>query len=257
MFSKFEQFKHLHVAPGLLVLPNAWDARSAQVFQEAGAKAVATSSMAVANSLGYDDGEAMAFDEYLFIIKRILSAVDIPVSVDIEMGYGHTKEDIYNHIATLAQLGVAGINIEDSQIIDGNRTLQSAETFAANIRYIKQQLAAAQLDIFLNIRCDTYILNADNKQAVTQQRLALYEDAGANGIFLPCITAPADIAAAVNATALPLNVMCVPGLPDFNTLQELGVKRASVGPFLFSKAAAYAGELYQQVIRENNFSPIL
>ncbi|WP_143309083.1 isocitrate lyase/PEP mutase family protein [Chitinophaga vietnamensis] len=257
MFSKFEQFKHLHTAPGLLVLPNAWNAKSAQVFQDAGAKAVATSSMAVANSLGYDDGEAMSFDEYLFIVKRILSAVDIPVSVDIEMGYGHTKEEIYDHIATLAQLGVAGINIEDSQLSDGARSLQAAETFAANISYIKEQLTAAQLAIFINIRCDTYILNVDHKQAATQQRLALYEHTGADGIFLPCITAPEDIAAAVKATTLPLNVMCIPGLPDFQTLQQLGVKRASAGPFLFSKAAAHTGELYQQILRDNNFSSIL
>src|ERR1044071_9469801 len=113
MTSTFEKFRELHASNELFLLPNAWDARSARAFQECGFPAVATSSAAVANSLGYDDGEKMSFQDYLFVVKRILSSINVPLTVDIETGYGNNDEDIANNILQLADLDVAGINIED------------------------------------------------------------------------------------------------------------------------------------------------
>jgi 2-methylisocitrate lyase-like PEP mutase family enzyme len=239
-----------------LVLPNVWNAKSALLFQQENYPAVATSSAAVANSLGYEDGEAMPFEDYLLIIRRIRSAVKIPVTVDLEMGYGNTDEEIYANIKKLVELGVAGINIEDSTITATGRTLKDANHFAQTISFIKRQLAAEQLELFINIRCDTYILNVPNKQAETLQRLKLYATTGADGIFLPCISDEKDIAAAVNSTPLPINVMCIPGLPDFTTLKKLGVKRVSMGPFLFNKVYDSITPLIQVVKATNNFTPL-
>ncbi|OQP54291.1 hypothetical protein A4H97_22665 [Niastella yeongjuensis] len=243
------RFKQLHQS--LFILPNAWNPKSALQFQQANFPAVATSSAAVANSLGYEDGEAMPFEEYLLIVRRIMATVQIPVTVDIEMGYGKTNEAIYANVQQLATLGVAGINIEDSTLQSGNRKLKDANTFAETIAYVKNKV-----DLFINVRCDTYLLNVANKQTETIARIQLYEAAGADGVFLPCISAEADIGEAVSHTTLPINVMCIPGLPDFETLQTLGVKRVSMGPFLFNKLYDSLTPLTQAITAINNFSPL-
>lgn len=257
MSSTSEQFRQLHYSNHLLILPNAWDAKSATLFQEKQFAAVATSSAAVAESLGYSDGEGMPWKEYLAIIKRILAVVSIPVTVDIEMGYAGTKEGIAQHVLQLAALGVAGVNLEDSTLQTGKRLLQPAAEFAATIAYIKEALRAANHTLFLNIRCDTYLLNLPDKQQETRLRLPLFEAAGADGIFLPCITEENDIAEAVQHTQLPLNVMCMPGLPYFDRLEALGVKRASMGHFLFQKTYNTAAALVADVAGNRHFTAIL
>ena len=233
MSPNFQTFKSLHHTDGLLVLPNAWDAHSAAHFQGKGFHAVATSSAAVAQSLGYTDGENMPFEDYLFVIRRMLASIRIPLSVDMEMGYGSSAASIAENIRKLIDLGIAGINIEDSTITNSRRSLKEASSFAQTLEQIRNTLWAK--DLFFNIRCDTYILNVGNMQEETARRLKLYETAGADGIFLPCIAAEEDIKAAVSATQLPLNVMYIPGLPDIAALNALGVRRLSMGPFIFNK----------------------
>lgn len=256
MATAFQQFKQLHQSPALFVLPNVWNAKSAQILEREKYPAIATSSAAVANGLGYQDGEDMPFEHYLLIIKRILAVVQTPLTVDMEMGYGRTNEEIAANLKTLAKLGVAGINIEDSTISSTGRELKDAGTFAQTIAYIKNKLAAEGLELFMNVRCDTYILNVAGKQQETAHRLPLYEAAGADGIFLPCISEPADIQAAVSHTKLPLNVMCIPNLPDLETLQTLGVKRVSLGPFLFNKVYDTIATLTSAITAANKVSPL-
>lgn len=257
MSSNFEKFKALHHNTELLVLPNAWDAKSALLFQEKSFPAVGTSSAAVAACMGYEDGEKMPLEDYLFVIKRILACVKIPLSVDFEMGYGETKAAILSNLLKLYKLGVAGINLEDSAIVNGKRTLQNGHAFAETIDHLKNKLNAEGAALFFNIRCDTYLLNLKNKQEESALRLPLYESAGADGIFLPCISQEADIVDALKSTKLPLNVMCIPGLPDFNRLQALGVKRASMGPFFLNKTYKKATELLQKLVEKQSFSPLL
>lgn len=254
MATAFQQFKQLHQS--LFILPNIWDAKSAQLIQKENYPAVATSSAAVANALGYQDGEDMPFADYLFVIKRILAVVQIPLTIDMEMGYGKTNEEIYTNVRTVAKLGVAGINIEDSTISSTGRELKDAKAFAETIAYIKNKLAAEQLDLFINVRCDTYLLKVANKQQETALRLPLYEAAGADGIFLPFISEPADIKAAVSETKLPINAMCIPNLPDFDTLQTLGIKRVSLGPFLFNKVYDSIGTLTKAITEANQLAPL-
>ena len=257
MSSNFQKFKQLHQQNYLLVLPNAWNAKSASIFEEKQFPAVATSSAAVAESLGYRDGEGMPFMDYLFIINRIVSAIRVPLTVDIEMGYGKTNAEVYTNILKLVELGVAGINIEDSIINQSKRTLKDTKTFGSTIEYIKNRLEAEQLKLFINIRCDTYLLNIEKKREETIKRLKVYETTGADGIFLPCISNENDIAEAVNNTKLPVSVMCIPGLPGFAALNKLGVKRVSMGPFMFNKIYDNIGRLSETIDTSKNFSSIL
>jgi 2-methylisocitrate lyase-like PEP mutase family enzyme len=257
MSTSVEKFAGLHQSSDLFVLPNVWNVRSALAFQECGFPAVATSSAAVADSLGYPDGEGMSFAEYCFVIRRILASVRIPLSVDMEMGYGETNEEIYQHILELIDLGVAGINIEDSTIRDaGSRVLKQVKPFAHKIEYIKSKLAEIRAELFINVRCDTYLLNIPNKEKETRDRVMVYEASGADGIFLPCISEEADISAAVNNTELPVNVMCVPGLPALGVLHGLGVKRVSMGPFLYNRVYELAGQLSKAVMTAGTFAPL-
>jgi 2-methylisocitrate lyase-like PEP mutase family enzyme len=257
MSQNFEKFKSLHQSDTLFLLPNVWNVKSALMFQDLKFPAIATSSMAVANSLGYEDGEEMSFNDYLFIIKRILSSVKIPLSVDMEMGYGITDEKIYANIQKLTDLGVVGINIEDSSAVKSGRVLKNVKTFAKTIEYIKNKLTANGLNLFINIRCDTHILNVKDKQPETLKRLKVYETTGADGIFLPCICGEKDISEAVSNTKLPLNVMCIPGLPDFDTLNKLGVKRVSMGPFLFNKLYNNIPTYTEAIAKEKSIAAIL
>jgi 2-methylisocitrate lyase-like PEP mutase family enzyme len=256
MVQKFKDFKSLHQSDALFVLPNVWNARSAILFQELKFPAIATSSMAVANSIGYEDGEEMPFNDYLFIIKRILASIQVPLSVDMEMGYGANDEQIVTNIQRLTDLGIVGINIEDSSVNKSIRALKDAKSFSNTIEKIKNKLTAKGINLFINVRCDTYILNVKNKQKETLDRLKLYETTGADGVFLPCICDENDILEAVNNTKLPLNVMCVPGLPDFKRLNELGVKRISMGPFMFNKLYSNITKLSNAISADNSFAAI-
>lgn len=256
MSSSFQTFKAHHSAE-LFVLPNIWDAQSAMVAEKEKFPAVATSSAAVAEALGYEDGEQMPFSDYLFVVKRIVSTVRVPLTVDMEMGYGKTKEEIHTNLRRLVELGVAGINIEDSAIHNGARSLRDAGEFAKLIQYLKGKLESEKAELFINLRCDTYLLNLENRQKETLNRLKVYNTCGADGIFLPCINQENDIAEAIGHSQLPLSVMCIPGLPDFGKLNNLGVKRASMGPFLFRKVYGNVTSLLQSVNRSKGFAPLL
>lgn len=257
MSSAFNKFKNLHHTPDLFVLPNAWNAKSARLFQEQNFPAIATSSAAVANSLGYEDGEEMTFAEYLLVVKRILSTIQVPLTVDIETGYGATDEEVYANIRQLADLGVAGINIEDSTINKPGRKLKEVATFARTIETVKNKLTANNTDLFINVRCDTFILNVQNKLQESIHRTKQYETAGADGIFLPCIVREEDILTAISHTNLPLNVMCIPGLPGFEELNNMGVKRISMGSFFFNKMYDNISTLSRAIAKAQNFEPIL
>ncbi len=257
MATKFETFSALHKGGKLFILPNAWDAQSASIFQESNYPAVGTSSAAVAASLGYADGENMPFNEYLFVAKRITSSVNVPVTIDIEMGYGKTAEEIYSNLQRLIEVGVVGINLEDSTIKNKVRSLRDAKDFARMLERIKTQLANSHESLFINVRCDTFILKVNDVQNETAQRVKLYESAGADGIFLPCITDENDIKQVTSNTKLPLNVMVIPGLPSLEKLSELGVKRVSMGPFLHGATYRKAKELATEVTKSNSIQSIL
>lgn len=222
-------FTALHYQEKPLVIANVWDAPSAIASQQAGFQALGTSSAAIANMLGYADGEVMAFDELLYIVRRIRAVSSLPLSVDMEAGYADNPEDIVAHLCQLAALGVVGVNLEDSRIIKGVRTLDNPEVFRQRLSAVRSGLSAKGCPLFINARTDAFLLNLPDALNVTLSRITCYETDGADGLFVPCVSDVQDIAALVQHTSLPLNVMCVPGLADFATLGKMGVRRISMG----------------------------
>ena len=255
--SNFENFVNLHQQSEPLLIGNVWSAQSARVLENLKLKALATSSSAVAETLGYADGEVMSFEEYLFVVKRISASTHLQLSVDLEAGYGKSVDEIVANITKLHSLGVVGINLEDSIIEGGTRRMVSAETFAEKLGQISGALSSQGIRLFINVRCDAYLLGVPDARKEGIRRMKLYEAQGIHGQFLPCITNIDDIKASVAATQLPLNVMCMPNLPDFATLKSAGVKRISMGNSLNHAVYQVMEKKMQQVILNQNFSSLV
>jgi len=251
--NKSKEFKEFHNQEDLLLIGNVWDVQSASIFEEKGYKAVGTSSAAIATSLGLEDGEQMSFEQLNEIVKKITSKTSIPLTVDIEGGYSRNVNEIIENIVTLHKNGVAGINIEDS-VVDGDRKILDAKEFGKIISAIKTYLKENKIDLFLNIRTDFFIMGLSNPLEETIKRVEIYEKYGADGIFVPCITSEKDIKQVVETTALPVNVMTMPNLPNFNKLQELGVKRISMGPFIYNNITDYLKNTLQNIEKDQSFN---
>lgn len=250
-----EYFANLHQQAEPLVICNVWDAASAKVAEKLNFKAIGTSSAALANVLGYNDGEELAFEELLFLVNRIAKSSQLPLSVDIEAGYSKDPVEVAQNIKQLANLGVVGINIEDSKVKE-DRAIADAEDFAAFLQQVKLNLAKENVEVFINVRTDTFLLGLAEAVAETKKRISLYQQAGADGIFVPCITEAEDIKTIVASTSLPVNVMCMPELPNFELLQEYGVKRISMGNFVFDKAQANIEQTLAEITNANSFAAI-
>ncbi len=231
----FDEFCSLHQKKTPLLIGNVWDAQSALIFEKMDFNALGTSSAAIASSLGYEDGEQMSFNELYSVVKSIVSRIAKPLTVDVEAGYSRETSKIVENIASLSQLGVVGVNLEDSIVKDGHRKLLDSKSFAETVKSIKHYLLAKKIPIFLNIRTDPYMagLNSPLNQSIL--RAKLYEEAGADGIFVPCIFDEYEIKRLVESVSLPVNVMAVPKLPNFSILEDIGVKRVSMGPFVYNK----------------------
>jgi 2-methylisocitrate lyase-like PEP mutase family enzyme len=251
--NSFETFSQLHRNTSPLLLGNIWDVNSARIFETSGYKAIGTSSQAVATSLGYEDGEKLPFDTLLQFAKRVVEVVRIPFSVDIEGGYSRTIDGIVANIEKLHDVGVVGINLEDT-IAGTARQQQPTTAFQKNLSAIVDQLTRNNVKMFINVRTDGFLLGMPNALSETLTRIKAYENSGADGIFVPCITDKNDIKEVVKATKLPINVMCMPALPGFDELESLGVKRISMGPFVQSYVNKKMQEAIHAIVSDNNFS---
>ena len=256
MKNRFDDFLKLHHQPEPLLIGNAWNVQSAKVFEQHQLKALATSSAAVAETLGFADGQGMGLKDYLFVIKRIAASVSLPLSVDFEAGYGETPEEISAAITLLSELGVAGINIEDSVVVNGKRSIVEAGVFAEKIKHIVKLLDAANVKMFINVRSDSFLLALPNALEDALTRIDAYQNTGVHGLFLPCIKNIDDIAKATGHSKLPVNVMCIPGLPDFKSLQSAGVKRISMGPFLNLNAYQKLGTATDKILTDGSFNSL-
>jgi 2-methylisocitrate lyase-like PEP mutase family enzyme len=251
-----ELFKSLHQQQAPLLIGNVWDGQSAKVMEGLKFQAVATSSAAVAETLGYADGENMSFEEYLFMARRIKASTKLPLSIDLETGFGKTTESIVSNLKQLHQVGVVGINIEDSCIQDGERSIEHAEKFAEKLKSICTAMQDQRFELFINVRCDAFLLGLKSAREEAIRRIKLYEGTGVHGIFLPCITDIEDIKACVKATRLPLNVMCMPELPGFEKLQQAGVKRISMGNFVNKHLYKEMEQKIKLIVKQENFSSL-
>ena len=254
-------FTQLHQQKYPLLIANVWDVSSARVANKLGFSAMGTSSAAIASTLGYEDGQEMSFDELTFIVDRIIDSVQLPLSVDIEYGYGANPTEIVQNIMTLADMGVVGINLEDSHIdgvrnIDGVRKLRHSEAFSQELIQITEELKTKAIDVFINVRTDSFLLDVEDKLTLTIDRINEYERAGVDGVFVPGVVNEKDIFEIVDSTNLPVNVMCVPGLPDFSRLQQIGVKRISMGNFLFESMINALEKAMNEVQQNQSFKKL-
>jgi len=233
---KVAQFQKLHQGPEILVLPNASDIASARIFEDAGFPAVATSSAGVAFALGYPDGQRMSRDEMIAVVKRIASALKIPVTADVEAGYG----DLVATAEALVEAGAVGMNLEDfneGSMIDLNTQVQ-----------IIQQIRS-KTDLVINARTDIFGRGIGDPGTLfdrTVERLNSYRKAGADCLFAPGVRDVETIANLVRAVNGPLNILVTAGFPPVAELERLGVRRVSVG----SGPMRAAMGLMQRIARE-------
>jgi 2-methylisocitrate lyase-like PEP mutase family enzyme len=226
MNDKVDIFAQFHVPGDPLILYNIWDAGSAAAVAKAGAKAIATGSWGVAGAHGFGDGEKFPIELALSNLSEVLSVTDLPVTIDLEAGYGATPALVGQSVERVARLGAAGINIEDKD--PATRVLFDTAEAAARIR------AAAATGLFINARADMFILTplAEHDAALVDrvaERARAYADAGAGGLFTPFLTDEALIARMCDVSPLPVNILIHSEGPSHARLAELGVARISHG----------------------------
>ena len=229
---KAKLFSQLHHNGKLLVLPNVWDPLSALLLENLGYPAVATASASIALSNGFTDGEQIPFDTVLSILKKIVKSVNIPVTADVESGYASDKITLEKNISKLIDTGIAGINFEDSH--HSREGLVSIDDQCEKIALIKNTALQKGVDLFINARSDVYLkshnLSEEQKIEETIKRGKAYKEAGANGFYPMILRNKEHIVRVVNEVALPVNIILLPGIPDFETLQRIKVARLSLGP---------------------------
>lgn len=220
------EFRRLH-QDGVLVLPNAWDAASARLIEHAGARAVATTSGGLAWSLGAPDGDRVSRDLAVEAVRRIAAAVRVPVSADIESGFGATPDEVAETVRLVIEAGAAGINIEDAAA-----PLRDVAEQAERVAAARAAADASGVPLFVNVRTDVYLRGVGDeagRPAEVLRRAEAYVAAGADGIFVPGLRDPAVLRGLVAGIPRPLNVLAGPGAPPVAELAELGVRRVSVG----------------------------
>ena len=245
MTDKIARFRALHIPGDPLILVNIWDAGSAKAVAGAGAKAIATGSYGVAGAQGRADGEDFPLEDVFENLARILSVTDLPVTIDMESGYGADPASVGVSVARARAAGAAGINMED-RMPGRNDLLPIAE---AQARY----RAAADTGIFVNARCDVFrgadaAKDGDRLVAAVLERARAYADAGAGSLFVPFLGDPRCIGAICEASPLPVNILRAKGGPTHAELAALGVARISYGHGPWAAAMAWlkaqAGAVY-------------
>lgn len=232
--ASFGTFRALH-ENRLLRLPNAWDAGSARLIESLGAKAIATTSAGIAWAAGYPDGNQMPPSLVLSISESIARVIQVPLSVDIEGGYSSDPAQVAALVVQLAERGVVGVNLEDG--------VEDADLLARKIGAAKEALAKAGLALFINARTDVYLAGLVEKpQRVAEvlSRSKRYAAAGADGLFVPAVTALPEITDIAAGTPLPLNVLAWAGLPAPDRLEASGVRRLSAGSGISAGVWAHA-----------------
>ena len=253
-------FRALHArdAERLLVLPNAWDAMSARLVEEAGAPAIATTSAGIAWALGYPDGQKIPRGTMLAQVALVARTVRVPVTADVESGYGSgTPEDAAETARGVIAAGAVGLNLEDAPGRDG-APVADAEIHAERIAAVRAAARMAGVDLFINARTDTYLRKVGDEAArldETVRRARLYREAGADGIFVPL--APTDVIGRLaEAIDAPLNVIAGPGSPTVAALRALGVARVSLGPGLARSVMAHVRRVAAEVLGAGTYAAL-
>jgi 2-methylisocitrate lyase-like PEP mutase family enzyme len=239
-----------------LVLPNAWDVASARIFEEAGFPAIGTSSAGVAFSLGYPDGQKIPREEMLAVVRRIAEAVEVPVTADVEAGFGSTPEEVAETARAVIAAGAIGMNLEDG--VEGRPDfLADINRQREIIRAVLEAAAGAGVPFVLNARTDIFLYGigpAETRLARAIERLNAYRLAGAPSLFAPGVKDKETIGELARGLAGPLNILATVGTPPVAELQQLGVARVSVGSGPMRATLGFLGRLARELREEGIFS---
>jgi 2-methylisocitrate lyase-like PEP mutase family enzyme len=231
-----EALRELHAGPGLLLLPNAWDVVTARLLEAAGFPAIATTSAGIAWALGYVDGERISRGEMLAVVRRIAAAVRVPVTADVEAGYGSGLAAASETARGVIAAGAVGLNLEDAT---STGDLIDAGTQVDRIRAVRAAGAAARVPLVINARTDAFAVRAwdpARQFAEAVRRATAYHAAGADCLFVPHVSDGDTIGRLARELPGPLNVIAGPPAPPLAELARLGVRRASLGPRLVQAA---------------------
>ena len=257
---KAEQLRKLHHGPRILVLPNAWDVSSARVLEQLGYPAIATTSAGIAFSLGYRDGQRISRNEMLDVVRRIARAVRVPVTADMEAGYGITVEDLAETAQAVVEAGAVGVNLEDVTKDDQSSPVDKALQ-VAKIRRVREVSTSLGVPLVVNARTDVYVMPTGDPATRfdrTVERLLAYRDAGADCLFAPGVHERQTIEDLVRALAAPLNVLLGPGSPSLADLEKIGVARASLGSAVMRATLGLVRRIGNQLLeRSGTYQSIL
>ena len=250
-----QRLLELHQAPRLLVLPNVWDALGARLLQGLGYPAVATASASVAYSLGYDDGQQISWEAMVEAVRRVASAVDVPVTADIEAGYAQRPEDLADNVRQILDTGAVGVNIEDSRF-DGN-LLHSIPAQQERLRAVRAMADAEGVPLVINARTDVYLRgitdSAENRLDRAIDRARAYLEAGAD-CFYPILLDDLDALKTIRkATGAHLNVYASAAAPPMRALEDAGIARLSLGPGLLKVALTAMKDAAEKLQKDGSY----
>ena len=229
--NKADLLRKLHHGPRVLLLPNAWDVASARIFEDAGFPAIATTSAGIAFTLGYPDGEKISPDEMLAVIGRIARAVKVPVTADVEAGYGNSPADAARTARAVIEAGAVGLNLEDGTD-DPAHPLVDLALQLEKIAAVREEADDAEVPIVINARTDKYLLQVgpeEQRFALAMRRAVAFREAGSDCIFVPGLRDPEIIRRFVAELKFPVNILAGPGFVSVGELEKLGVARVSLG----------------------------
>jgi 2-methylisocitrate lyase-like PEP mutase family enzyme len=255
--SKAIHFLRLHKGPHILLLPNAWDAASARIFEAAGAAAIGTTSAGIAYSLGYPDGQRIPRQEMMAVIARIARAVAIPVTADVEAGYGPSPEQVAETVRDVLEAGAVGLNLEDAA---SDADLFDIARQVERVQAAREAATAAGIPLVVNARTDVYWLRVGDAGAWFDEavrRLIAYRDAGAGCLFVPGVRDANTIAQIARAVGAPLNVLAGPGMPHARDLENIGVARLSLGSGPMRAAMGVARKIARELLETGTFNAML
>lgn len=244
-----EKFKSLHNQNQPLLIANTWDAISSKAAEKAGFQAIGTSSHAIANILGYEDGENIPFEEMFFMVEKIAKSTSLLFSADFESGYSDDPQQVAKNVEKLVDAGILGINLEDGLTNGKDRSLGDISVLTDKIKAIKSHLQSKGKDIYINARIDTYTTKHPDAINETLKRIKAYETAGADGFFVPLINADEDIKAVLETTKLPLNVFMKNGLKTYEEFAALGVHRVSYGNGIHAKITEATNKAFDDLMK--------
>ena len=253
MSEKVQEYRKLHQKGNPLLIANVWDVISTKAAEKAGYKTVGASSHPIADTLGYEDGQNMSFDEIFFVANRIAQSTDLFVSVDIESGYTEDLNRLNEYVERLVDAGVVGINLEDGLTSGNARKLGDISILANKIKSIKDYLKSKGKDIFINARIDTYTTKHPEAFNETLNRAQAYEEAGADGVFVPLIADEHEIRTLLDTVQIPLNIFLTPDFNDFDKIKDLGIQRISSGNKAQAKINEQVDELFKDLNQNKNF----